>query len=297
MIKEVDYKWLLDNRNVSIYYEVSKPDNSNPTMVYLHGGLSNHTTLDHQKRYFNDRGIGSISIDQRGSGHSTPLTNRSDHTLELYTRDLERVLEEESIDEATIVGHSMGAMVAQQYAAEHPNQTKGLVLISGSPNFRKSFEGNSRLRRLLLSQGGKLLGKTTRACNKVRQILNLDNPPYYPNYTDEEFRSLSDFMFPFKSDGRLPYETLISGQAQMDSLADSWTTESIAPKIRAPTLIIHGDSDILVPVNTAYKLCELISTSGEPIIIPNASHGVPFQHPEEVNEAIRKFLFSRVYNT
>jgi len=78
---------------------------------------------------------------------------------------------------------------------------------------------------------------------------------------------------------------LALGEAMM-----SWSTESVTGSIQAPTLLIHGDSDQLVPQETAYELHEMIPNSITPVIIPNSRHGIPFQAPGPVNNAMHEFL-------
>src|SRR5512143_2590205 len=70
-----------------------------------------------------------IALDQRGHG----LTSKPDQGYDFasVTHDLDQVLNALQLDRPILIGHSWGGNVAVQYAAEHPDQVKGLVLVDG----------------------------------------------------------------------------------------------------------------------------------------------------------------------
>ncbi len=70
-----------------------------------------------------------VAVDQRGHG----LTDRpdTDYTFDEVCRDLEAFLAALSFERPVLVGHSWGAGVALQFAAEHPRDLRGLVLVDG----------------------------------------------------------------------------------------------------------------------------------------------------------------------
>jgi pimeloyl-ACP methyl ester carboxylesterase len=72
----------------------------------------------------------------------------------------------------------------------------------------------------------------------------------------------------------------------------NWGTYERLPKIEAPTLVIHGDRDVIIPVENAYILAERIA-GAKLHIIKGAGHGYPAQDPVLVHRAITDFLRSR----
>jgi pimeloyl-ACP methyl ester carboxylesterase len=99
-------------------------------VVFLHsfGGDSTHwaSQLDHLRHHRR-----ALAIDLRGHGKSGRPKNL-DYSIGAFVRDLEAVVEQLKLQRFVLVGHSLGAAVANAYAAKHPNQVAGVVLV-GAP--------------------------------------------------------------------------------------------------------------------------------------------------------------------
>jgi pimeloyl-ACP methyl ester carboxylesterase len=96
-------------------------------VILLHsfGGDSSHcaTTLDmlrHHRR--------ALAIDLRGHGKSAKPRDL-DYSLAAFVRDVELVAKQLKLERFVLVGHSLGAAVANAYAGKHPKQVAGLVLV------------------------------------------------------------------------------------------------------------------------------------------------------------------------
>jgi len=109
-------------------------------IVLLHGVASNmsrwsefveHTSLK--------QAWDLLRLDLRGHGESF---TRGRLGLEIWCRDLREVLDAEGYDQALLVGHSLGAQVAVQFAARYPARVRGLVLID--PIFHQALRGGMR---------------------------------------------------------------------------------------------------------------------------------------------------------
>ena len=110
-------------------------------IVLLHGVASNmsrwsefveHTSL---KQTWD-----LLRPDLRGHGESFA---RGGLGLEIWCRDLRDVLDAEGYDQALLIGHSLGAQVAVQFAARYPGRVRGLVLID--PIFHQALRGGMRV--------------------------------------------------------------------------------------------------------------------------------------------------------
>jgi esterase len=110
-------------------------------IVMLHGVASNmsrwsefveHTSL---KQTWD-----LLRPDLRGHGESF-LRGRL--SLEIWCRDLRDILDAEGYDQALLIGHSLGAQVAVQFAARYPARVRGLVLID--PIFHQALRGGMRV--------------------------------------------------------------------------------------------------------------------------------------------------------
>jgi pimeloyl-ACP methyl ester carboxylesterase len=79
----------------------------------------------------------AIALSQRGHGDS--YRPASGYRARHFAGDLAAFLDTLGIDQAVIVGHSLGTQVAQRFAIEHPERTLGLVLIGGYPTMRSNL--------------------------------------------------------------------------------------------------------------------------------------------------------------
>ncbi len=272
---------------VEIYYQVLKQI---PILIFLHGNGTNHTEFSHQIAHFNEKGTGSLAPDLRGEGRSTWLKSPESYTLGAHVADLESLVEAEGVTEAILVGHSKGAMVAQGYAAEHPDKVKALVLIAASYDFRKTFE-RTMLRKVLFNLRG-LPGPFSTAYNGMVRVISPNGQSDYIDFSAQEFRTTSDLGLVVKQYSRYSPEHIMALHA-ITAATDTWNTEALAPRIKAPTLIINGKDDFVVPKKTAYELQEMIPGAKEiPLVIIPGRHGVNFQAPELVIVEMEKF-FSR----
>jgi pimeloyl-ACP methyl ester carboxylesterase len=100
-----------------------------PSVVFLHGAGMDHSVWVLPARYFARHKFNVVSLDYPGHGRSagTPLTSIED--LAAWVSSTLDVL---SIDDAAIVGHSMGSLVAMAFAASFPTRTRSLALLGTS---------------------------------------------------------------------------------------------------------------------------------------------------------------------
>ncbi len=281
---------LLDVGDASIYYEIL---NAEPVIVYLHGNTTNHTVFNYLRAQFHEAGFGSIAIDQRGDGKSTHLLDEDAYTLEKHTSDLERIVEREGVKNMVIVGQSSGAFVAQSYAARHPEKTDALVLISASYDVEKSFARNP-LKKLIV-KSVPLVDLIFLGWNRISGVFYPGRENSYVDFSEERFRHMPDLEIALEINGNCSRD-YARVMRVLSRAHNPWDTTALAPLIKAPTLIIHGSLDPLIPVETAYELSEMIPNASKPIIIPNRSHGLHFQAPEEITKHMNNFLFGEVYS-
>ena len=269
--------------DADISYEVG--NGSNP-VVFMHGYGINHTLFNNVRAQLPEE-FGSVSVDLRGHGKSTYLKNATDFSIEKCTSDLEKILDAESAENPVIVGHSMGSMIAQNFAARHPTEVKGLVLISGSYNFAESFGSNpiSRLALKLSPLRKSLYG----SLNAVVGPFVRENNDFFEDFSNQKFRDMSNARLFFEMYCKTSPEFVKSICAVGEAIME-WDTTKIAPNISAPTLLIHGEQDKVVSPKTSYELYKMIPNARKPIIVPNTDHNIVLRNPEAVNEYIQRFL-------
>ena len=112
-----------------------------PMILMVHGAASNHTRWSELvERTSLDKNWNLLRPDMRGNGQSS-FRGRLDSAI--WSRDLAEILDAESCSKALLVGHSLGAQIAIQFAHDHPDRALGLALID--PVAPQALTGNRRL--------------------------------------------------------------------------------------------------------------------------------------------------------
>ncbi|MCT1433497.1 alpha/beta fold hydrolase [Dietzia maris] len=183
------------------------------------------------------------------------------------------------IDRASLVGNSMGAMIAMSFAARHPDRVAHLVTM-GAP----ALFGANALAPGGPSEGLKHLVRAYQDPSlptlKSMYEVMVFNPVHVTAEAVEQRRDaaiarpelLSDFLDGFGKPGYMPTPT----------------AEEVA-QISAPTLLIHGRDDRVIHFENALKLCATIANS-RVHLINRCGHLAQIEHVDEVNALISYFL-------
>lgn len=95
--------------------------------------------------------IHAFAISQRGHGDSErPVQN---YTPKDFAADVAEFIKQKNLGNAFIVGHSMGGVIAQQFAISYPGLTKGLVIIDSDPVFKNNPGMTEFLQEVLKMEG------------------------------------------------------------------------------------------------------------------------------------------------
>jgi len=123
------------------YWLRQSPGQPAPVILLIHGAASNRTRWS--ELVDNTTLADSWDLlrpDMRGNGQSF-FRGRID--LEVWSRDLKEILDSEDYPSALVMGHSLGAQIAIQFAHDYPDRARGLVLID--PVVRQALIGKKRL--------------------------------------------------------------------------------------------------------------------------------------------------------
>ena len=214
---------------------------------------------------FSNRGCGLSEID------AAPVTIR------LMADDTARLLQALDIERAHVLGISMGGMIAQELVLNHAERVQGLVL--GCTNCGPAHSIQSPPESMI----------------KMTQTMNV--PPEQrarvfwemtvtPEFVDRESAFLDAILARMLEQ---PTPWAVFGR-QFAAIQGHDTYDRL-PQVKAPTLILHGDRDALVPVGNAGILQERIQGS-RARIIPGAGHCFFWEKPGESGEAVVEFLAS-----
>jgi len=117
---------VVQNKRAFAYTAAHELDAAKPTIVFVHGAGLDHSSFGLQSRYFGYHGYNVLAVDLPGHGRSEgpPLPD-----VTAMARWILNVLETLQIEKASIVGHSMGSLIAVECAAMQPERVERIALV------------------------------------------------------------------------------------------------------------------------------------------------------------------------
>ena len=214
-----------------------------------------------------------VCLDNRGIGQSQTTVNT--WSMQDMANDVLAVLDALALSKVHLAGTSMGGMVAQLVAAEHPARVSKLVLMSTSHGGRESIPPEARVIGVLGPQPGLSIGEQRRLGLRAltSDTFADDHAELVEQLVAERERS--------PTPGRV-----FKVQLEAIGLSDR---SQIVSKIHCPTLILHGDLDPLVPVANGRMLAARIPNA-QLIVLEGCGHIPHLEKPVETAKAIREFL-------
>jgi pimeloyl-ACP methyl ester carboxylesterase len=176
------------------------------------------------------------------------------------------VLDALGIARAHVCGASLGGMVAQHLAAAHPGRVRSLTLMMTTTGARTLPQPGLRVRRALMSRPR---GNDPQAVvAHLERVLRVIGSPAYPAQP-AELRARLQAM--------VERAWRPAGTArQIVAVAADGDRSALLPRIGAPTQIIHGDADPLVPVAAGLDLAARIA-GAKTDIVAGMGHDLPLQ--------------------
>jgi pimeloyl-ACP methyl ester carboxylesterase len=211
----------------------------------------------------------TIAFDNRGVGQSN--VPPGPYPIALMASDAAAVLDAAGIERAHICGMSMGGMIAQEFALQYPQRVRSLILGCTAPGGPNAVQAEREVVQLLLAPRG-----------NPEEMAKAINPYIYDTDTPDA-RKEEDLVV------RRPWFPTAEGYlAQLQGIM-AWEAYSRLPQIAAPTLVIHGESDRLVPPENGRRIAARIPNAVL-VMIPRASHIFPTDQQEATHRAMLDFL-------
>jgi len=213
-----------------------------------------------------------IAFDNRGAGRS--VAAKQPFTLERMAQDTVAVIEACGLSSVNLVGMSMGGMIAQLVAITRPELVKRLILIATHSGAKSAVPSTPEARAAMFPEE-----KLPREEHVRRQ---------YAVYVAPSFRARTDAferMMKVRLENLIPLDMW---QLQLQAILGSERTEQLG-EIRAPTLVIHGRLDTLVPFANGEKLRDLIP-GARLLALDDCGHIISWEKPDEAAAAIVEFV-------
>ncbi len=246
-----------------------------PVVILLHGFGGSLQTWDDWTRRFEPT-LRVISLDLPGAGltGADPSGDYSDGRAMVVLLALMDTLR---IDRASLVGHSMGGRLAWQFAAAHPSRVAKLVLVSPDGFASPGFDYGKAPE----------VGISLRAMKYVlpKPLLKISLAPAYANPEVMTSELLTRY-----------YEMMLAPDVRSAMIArlEQSVLQNPVPilaRITAPTLLVWGDRDAMIPIGNADDYLKAIS-GARLATFPGVGHLPQEEAAQPSGQAILQFLHS-----
>ena len=239
-----------------------------PAVVFLHGAGMDHTVWALQTRYFAHRGRGVLAVDLPGHGRSGGQALSSIADLADWVA---RLIAAAGLQQAALVGHSMGALVALHAAAVHGDSVRGLALLGVAPRMPVHPD---------------LL-----AAAEADEHLAFD---LVTSWAHGESGHLGGAQAPglwLMGGGERLLERVRPGVLYRDLAACNAYQEAgeRAAAVACPTLLVLGGDDKMTPARAGRKLAEAIP-GARVELIARSGHMMMTEQPDATLDALRSLI-------
>lgn len=253
---------------IDLYYEEV---GEGPPVLLIHGLAGDHTAWRSQMGALKDR-YRVVAFDNRGAGQSTQI-DEAVSTQDL-ARDTIGLMETLGIQQAHVVGRSMGGAVAQIVALERPDMVRSLVLCA-------SFARLDPLGRRVLTNMREVLEWRGSWADHARHSV--------PNFVGSEFYNR-------ESEAIRRIEALIGGETRLPACyvqqnhacLEHDTLDRIS-QIECPTFIMAGSNDPICSPTAASWISERIPNE-RTVIFEGCSHFFLMEQPERFMAELESWL-------
>ena len=249
--------------------------NATPAIIFLHGIGSNRTHWDAQLAFFAAQGFTCIAPDFRGYGGSDDYEGPLDFIRD-FSDDVLRTLDHCGVEQAHIVGLSMGGRVARWFWKLHPARVSSLTLANTQPGF--DALGEEATEAFVSARLGPLMAGHSPAGNASELARGLIGPAAAPGAYDKLIAAMTALHL-------TSYMKTVRASVEQDR-------GFVLNDINVPTLVIAGSDDKLYPPALVASMAGRIEGSVLKVIA-GAGHLSNIEQPDAFNCVVLQFLQSQ----
>ncbi len=255
-----------NSSGTNIYWE--REGAGEPVLLIM--GLGYSHEMWHRTRPVLAQQFEVVLFDNRGVGKSDAPSGP--YTIAQMAADAAAVLDAAAIQSAHVFGVSMGGMIAQEFALTFPQRVRKLILGCTACGGKHGVRAEKEVNDVLFGRGS--MSKEEAIMAAVPYIYDVSTP----RERIEEDLAIRRRTFP-------------TGEAYTAQLTGifNWQSYDRLPQIQAPTLVIHGETDRLVPVGNGKVVAERIP-GAKLVLLENASHLFTTDRPEAANAEVLNWL-------
>ncbi len=251
-------------------------------VVFSHGWPLNADAWESQMVFLASNGYRCIAHDRRGHGRSSQTWNGND--MDTYADDLSQLIETLDLKDITLVGHSTGGGEVARYIGRHgTRRVAKTVLLGAVTPLRLKTDANPG-------------GTPMETFDGIRAGVAADRSQFFKDLTTKFYganrpgsrvsQGVRDaFWFQAMQGGLKNELDCIKAFSETDFTED-------LEKFDVPTLIIHGDDDQIVPIDTTARASAKLIRNATLKVYPGGPHGLADTHKDQLNDDLLAFLRS-----
>ena len=266
-----------NSTSIHLYYE---DHGSGQPVVLIHGYPLSSASWEKQVPALLNAGYRVIAYDRRGFGKSSQPTSGCNY--DTFAADLRQVVTRLKLKNFVLAGFSMGGGEVARYIGNYGSKdVSKAVIMGGVPPY-------------LLKTGDNPEGVDKAVFDGIEKAVTADRYAFFTQF-------FKDFYNTDVHLGKRVSEQAVQASWNTAAIASSFASLACVPtwyedfrkdlaKIDVPTLVIHGDSDRIVPFASAGQRTAKLVEGAELVVVKDGPHNVAWTHAEEVNDALLKFL-------
>lgn len=264
--------------DIELYYE---DHGSGKPVVLIHGYPLSGASWERQVSALLDGGYRVITYDRRGFGKSSQPTEG--YHYDTFAEDLHKLITHLKLEQKfSLVGFSMGGgEIARYFGKYGSNGVSKAVIIGGVPPFLLKTNDNPE-------------GVEGSVFDGIKKAVARDRYAFFTEFFKNFFNA--DLLL-----GKRVSEEVLracwniaAGASATASLAcvSTWYEDfrQDLHRVDVPTLVIHGDSDRIVPIEAAGQRTAKLIKGAQLVVVKDGPHCIPWTHAEEVTSALVSFL-------
>jgi pimeloyl-ACP methyl ester carboxylesterase len=256
----------IENQGANIYWD--EQGSGEPILLIM--GLGYPSDAWFRTRPVLAKTFRTIAFDNRGVGRSDMPPGP--YPIALMASDALAVLDAAGVANAHIYGVSMGGMIAQELTLQRPERVRSLILGCTAAGGPTAVQADPEVRKVM----------TTRGSMSAEEAVEITVPFIYDSGTPRA-RIDEDIAV------RRPWFARPEAyNAQLQGIL-AWESYSRLPQITTPTLVLHGDTDRLIPPANG-KLIAARIPGAKLVMLPRASHLYSTDQTEASLRVILEFL-------
>jgi non-heme chloroperoxidase len=266
-----------NSTSIHLYYE---DHGSGQPVVLIHGYPLSSSSWEKQVPVLLQAGHRVIAYDRRGFGKSSQPT--TGYNYDTFAEDLHKLVTHLKLRDFTLVGFSMGGGEVARYIGKYGSKgVSKAVIIGGVPPFLLKTDDNPE------GVGGAVF-------EGIEGAVAADRYAFFTEFF-KNFYNTDVYL------GKRVSEQAVQASWNVAAMASATASLACVPawhedfrndvaRMDVPTLVIHGESDRIVPFSAAGQRTAKLIEGAELVVIKDGPHNVAWTHADEVNSALLNFL-------